>query len=256
MSHAKILIFSVWFTMLTLANAVAAAEFSTVKIAGKKVTICRVNIRKERLRLFHRDQNGQPFKRFDLLDTWLQKSRHQKLVFAMNAGMYHSDFSSVGLYIADGQQFAPLNIANSSGNFFLKPNGVFAVTETGTRIFESSEYPRTNARIMLATQSGPLLVHNGKIHPKFLANSTSRLIRNGVGVPSPDTAIFAISEDPLNFYEFATLFRDKLHCPNALYFDGTVSSLYSTKLNRHDFKTNLGPMIGITQALQSTPAKP
>jgi uncharacterized protein YigE (DUF2233 family) len=224
----------------------SAVDFSTIETSGKRVTICRVNVRKERLQLFHRDEFGQPFKRFDRLNAWLQ-SRGGQLLFAMNAGMYHADFSAVGLYVAEGKQFTPLNTAQGDGNFFLKPNGVFAITEGGARIVESSEYPRLRERVILATQSGPLLVLGGRLHHAFKANSESRLFRNGVGVPSPEMAIFAISEAPLNFHEFATMFRDELHCPDALFLDGTISSLHSAELKRSDFRMDLGPIIGITR---------
>ncbi len=242
----KTLLLAFWFVNLALASNARAVEFSTVEFAGKRFTVCRVNVRKERLQLFHRDESGQPFKRFDRLSPWLE-SRGQKLVFAMNAGMYHGDFSAVGLFVSDGQQAVPLNTTNGNGNFFLKLNGVFAVTKSGAQVLESSEYPKLSERIVLATQSGPLLVRDGKLHPAFNANSESRLFRNGVGVPSPDIALFVISEAPVNFYEFATLFRDKLHCPDALFLDGTISSLHAPKLKRSDFRMDLGPIIAVSE---------
>ena len=242
----KTLLLTLCIFVLTLLCDASAVEFSTVEIAGKRVTVCRVNIRKEHLQLFHRDANGQPFKRFDRLAASLQ-SRGQKLVFAMNGGMYHGDFSAVGLFVSGGKQFVPLNTASGDGNFFLKPNGVFAITEAGARVLESTEYPKLRERVILATQSGPLLVCHGKIHPAFHANSESRLFRNGVGIVSPDVAVFAISEATVNFYEFATLFRDKLHCPDALFLDGTISSLHSSELKRSDFRMDLGPIIAVTE---------
>src|SRR5215207_7244423 len=117
-----------------------AVELSTVEFAGKRFTVCRVDVRKERLQLFHRDDTGKPYKRFGRLASWLE-SRGQKLVFAMNAGMYHGDFSAVGLFVSGGRQAVPLNTADGRGNFFLKPNGVFVVTESGARVLEASEYP-------------------------------------------------------------------------------------------------------------------
>jgi len=203
-----------------------------------------VNVRSERLQLFLRDAAGQPFKSFEAIDGTLQ-TRSQKLIFAMNAGMFHRDLSPVGLFVAEGKQLAPLNTTNGYGNFYLKPNGVFLLSNSGARIVESSEYPGVSERVILATQSGPLLVRNGKIHSAFNAKSESRLTRNGVGVPSPDVAIFAISEAPVNFHEFATLFRDVLKCPDALFLDGVICSLHSTQLQRSDKKTDLGPIIGI-----------
>ena len=65
------------------------------------------------------------------------------------------------------------------------------------------------------------------------------------------TAIFAISDEPVTFYAFARLFRDGLGCANALFLDGSVSSLYAPELGRDDELTPLGPMIGV-----SAPASP
>jgi uncharacterized protein YigE (DUF2233 family) len=94
-----------------------------------------------------------------------------------------------------------------------------------------------------------MLVIDGRLHPAFGKDSPSRLIRNGVGVVSARKVVFAIAEDPVNFHEFATFFRDGLHCPNALYFDGSVSSLYSTALNRNDNWALLGPMVAVSVAV-------
>ncbi len=215
----KTLLLTLCFTAL-IVGRIGAVEFSTVEFAGKRFTVCRVDVREEHIQLFHRDETGQPFKRFDRLVPWLE-ARGQKLTLAMNAGMYHGDFSAVGLFVAGGKQLVPLNTANAYGNFFLKPNGVFAVTDKGARVIEASEFPKLHERVTVATQSGPMLVIGGKLHPAFKAGADSRLFRNGVGVPSTGIALFVISEAPVNFYEFATLFRDKLHCPDALFLDGT-----------------------------------
>src|SRR5688572_6200103 len=73
-----------------LCSRASAVEFSEAHIGGKRVTVCRVNVRKERLQLCVRDDSGQLFRRFERLSAWLEP-RHQKLVFAMNAGMYQRD---------------------------------------------------------------------------------------------------------------------------------------------------------------------
>ena len=231
---------------LSFIGSVSAVEFSTAEIAGKPLTVCRVDLRKERLQLFLRDEAGQPIKRFERLVVLLE-ARGQKLTFAMNAGMYHADFSPVGLFISDGKQLAPLNTASAEGNFFLKPNGVFVVTETGARVVETSEFPDVRERVILATQSGPMLVHRGKLHPAFNPKSESRLFRNGVCAPTPDIVVFVNSEAPVNFYEFASFFRDTLRCSEALFLDGTINSLHATELKRSDFRMDLGPIIGIAE---------
>ena len=236
----------VLFVALMLLAEAAAVEFSTAEINGKALTVCRVDLRKERLLLFLRDETGRPIKRFDRLTTFVE-ARGKRLLFAMNAGMYHADFSPVGLFISEGQQLAPLNLAKGEGNFFLKPNGVFIITERGARVIEASAFVGIRERVILATQSGPMLVHRGQLHPAFNANSESRLFRNGVCAPSPDEVIFVNSEAPVNFHEFATFFRDKLRCTEALFLDGTISSLHSTALKRSDFRMDLGPIIGIVE---------
>jgi uncharacterized protein YigE (DUF2233 family) len=214
-------------------------------VAKPRFTTIRVDARTERLELFLRDDAGHPFKRFERLRSWLA-GRNKRLRFAMNAGMFQPDLSPLGLLVQDGRQLSPLNLSDGTGNFFLKPNGVFFVSESGPRIVESSEYPALAQGVSLATQSGPLLVRNGTLHPAINAASPSRLLRNGVGI-SGDTVMFVISEQPVNFYEIATYFRDELHCPDALYLDGVVSSLYSTDLRRNDSRVDLGPIVGVAQ---------
>jgi uncharacterized protein YigE (DUF2233 family) len=213
-----------------------------VNTSGRFTTV-RVDVRTNRLELFLRDDTGRTFNRFDHLATWLA-GRNQQLRFAMNAGMYNPDFSPVGLFVKDGREISPLNVADGTGNFFLKPNGVFFVSASGPRIVETTEYPALAHGVRLATQSGPLLLRNGVVNPAFDAASTSRLIRNGVGI-SKNTILFAISEQPITFYEFALFFRDELQCDDALYLDGVVSSLYSVNLKRNDSRADLGPIIGV-----------
>jgi uncharacterized protein YigE (DUF2233 family) len=208
-----------------------------------RFTVITVDTRRERLDVFLNDDKGKPFKRFNRLSSWL-KMRNKKLKFAMNAGMYDRDFTPVGLLVVDGKQLSPLNQSNASGNFFLKPNGVFLISTSGPEVIESSEYPAKAGNVRIATQSGPLLLRHGLIHPAFNAQSTSQLIRNGVGV-SGSKVYFVISDKPVNFHEFSVFFRDELKCQDALYLDGVVSSLYSSALNRNDHNANLGPILGI-----------
>ena len=227
-------------------GSAAAVECGAVQSAGKRYTVCRVDVARERLQLFLGDESGQPFRHFDPLTLWLA-ARGQTLAFAMNAGMFHPGFAPVGLYVDAGKQGAPLNTDAGRGNFFLQPNGVFFISAAGAAVAETSEYARLGKPVSLATQSGPLLLRRGVIHPAFIPASESRLIRNGVGVATPGTAVFAISEDPVNFHEFALFFRDVLGCPDALYLDGNISSLYAPQLQRNDLRADLGPIIGVVQ---------
>jgi len=214
-------------------------------LTGPRFTTIRVDVRSAHLELFLRDEAGQTFNRFDRLKTWLA-GKNKRLLFAMNAGMFKPDFSPVGLLVRYGQPVSPLNLSDGAGNFFLKPNGVFFISESGPRIVDSTEYAALAQGVRFATQSGPLLVRDSKLHPAIDAGSTSRLIRNGVGI-SGDSVVFVISEQPVSFYDLAVYFRDELHCPDALYLDGVVSSLYSIELRRNDSKVDLGPIVAVVE---------
>jgi len=223
----------------------AGPEVRVETFAGRRFTVCRVNLSVQSLELFWKDDAGRPFGGFAALEAWL-RARGRRLLFAANAGMYMEDLAPVGLYVENGEQLRPLNLRRGDGsNFCLLPNGVFALTDAGARVVESTEYKTIRAQTRLATQSGPMLVIDGKLHPKFGRNSTSRLVRNGVGVPSPDQVVFALAEDPLNFHEFATFFRDGLGCDDALYLDGSISGLYAPSLSRNDSHAPYGPILAV-----------
>lgn len=147
-------------------------------------------------------------------------------LLAMNAGMYHKDLSPVGLFVENGHEEAPLNRDDAEGNFFLKPNGVFYVGADGKAgVLETGAFAAAKPAAVYATQSGPMLVIDGELHPRFEPNGTSRYIRNGVGVRDSGAVVLAISRGEVSLGGFARLFRDALGCRNALFFDGAVSTL-------------------------------
>jgi uncharacterized protein YigE (DUF2233 family) len=242
--------FIVFCCVVLSANPSAhAVEFSKELASGKRITVCKINLETERLELFLQDEKGATLKTFSAIDRLLEP-KGRRLSFAMNAGMFHGNFAPVGLFVQDGRQLKPLNLDNAPGNFFLKPNGVFLVSASGARVIESSEYLKLEEPALLATQSGPLLLRSNQVHPAFNLKSESRLYRNGVGVASKKSVYFAISEEPVNLYEFAVFFRDVLHCPDALFLDGDISSLYAPALRRNDDGNHLGPIIGVTTGRQ------
>jgi uncharacterized protein YigE (DUF2233 family) len=225
-----------------------AGECSEMLFQGRSATVCKVDIRKDRLQLFLYDESGKPFNSFRGVAQSLA-THNEQLAFAMNAGMYREDYSPVGLLVVNGRQVHRLNMASGFGNFYLKPNGIFIFSAAGARIIESSEYASLPEPAMFATQSGPLMLHGGQISAALNPQGESRLIRNGVGIITPEQVVFAISEDPVNFHEFALLFRDGLACRDALYLDGNVSSLYARNLGRNDARVPLGPIVGVTAPL-------
>lgn len=191
---------------------------------GVRFVTCSVDTSLHNIRLHLRDGSGAAWRSLDRLARF-QAARGEPIIFAMNAGMYHDDLSPVGLYVEDGQERALLNTAEGQGNFFLKPNGVFGVDSDDHAFVVASERYLPSARVpSFATQSGPMLVIDGAIHPRFEPNGKSRLTRNGVGISETGVAVFAISRDPVSFGVFARLFLERLKCPNALYFDGVVSA--------------------------------
>jgi len=217
----------------------------TCHAADSRFTVVTVDPARENLQLFLNDEAGKPFKGFARLASWLAGQGGQ-LDLAFNAGMYHADFQPVGLLVQDGRELAPLNLADGKGNFFLKPNGVFLIGKQGPQVLTSQAYAAGVKEVRLATQSGPMLVIDGQIHPAFDPESISRFVRNGVGV-ADGKVVFVISNHPVTFHELAVFFRDTLHCRNALYFDGSVSSLYSRALGRRDAGAPLGPIIAVVK---------
>lgn len=221
--------------------AAEAAECRDLTFEGASYTVCEV-LAGEDLRLFHSGPDGA-YGSFRNLDEALG-AEGKSLGFAMNAGMYHRDLAPVGLYVEDGVEVSEIVTSDGPGNFGLLPNGVFCIGD-GFRVVESRAFKEEKPACRYATQSGPMLVIGGKLHPKLLPGSDSLYVRNGVGVSEDGSrAVFAISNDAVNFNAFARLFRDELGLPDALYFDGNVSRLYAPGLGRHDGGFPMGPMVG------------
>lgn len=228
--------------ILSLAPVAAmAADCQDTTFEGASYTFCEVQA-DEDLRLFHSGPDGA-YGSFRNVDAALG-AEGKALGFAMNAGMYHRDLAPVGLYIEDGVEASGLVTRDGPGNFGLLPNGVFCIGER-FRVVESRAFKAERPECRYATQSGPMLVIGGDLHPKLLPGSDSLYVRNGVGVSGDGTrAVFAISNDAVNFHSFARFFRDEMGLPDALYFDGNISRLYAPGLGRHDGGFPMGPIVG------------
>lgn len=207
---------------------------------------------------FFLEANGQKFKSFDRLATHLEKE-DKTLLFAMNGGMYlpDEDNEPQGLYIENSRVRTKLEPLTKQRpirtNFYLHPNGIFSINHQNQAKVQSNEqfqhaYPNAVYKdIKFATQSGPMLVIDDNIHPAFTEKSKNIHIRNAVGITDNNEIYLVLSQERICFHDIASLFKEKLHCSNALYLDGFVSKLYYPKLKeyKNKFTGNFGTILGI-----------
>jgi uncharacterized protein YigE (DUF2233 family) len=224
----------------------ASAACAPKSFDEAKFTVCAFDPRRDDIRLFLSGPDGKPYGSLAALAAVL-KAKSERLVFAMNAGMFKEDQSPVGLYVENRRKLHEADNRAGATNFHLKPNGVFWVGEGIAGVTETSRYLADPPGARYATQSGPMLVIDGKIHPKIKPNGASEKIRNGVGACDGGAIAFAIADEPVNFDAFARLFRDGLGCQNALFLDGSVSSLYAPELDRDDELGPIGPIAGVVR---------
>jgi len=222
---------------------------------GASYIVCSFDPTKEDLRMFWRGDNGEPYRTFAALAADL-RGKGNSLQFAMNGGMYQGDFRPVGLYIENGRELTPASTATLTGapsqipNFYKKPNGVFYIGDGEAGILETERFLADRPEANFATQSGPMLLIDGAIHPAFIVNSTDRKPRNGVGVSSRTEVHFVITEGWVNFHAFARFFRDGLGCSNALFLDGGAApGLYAPEFGRNDAPGHggYGPIIVVVE---------
>lgn len=216
--------------------------------AKEKIISYVVDLQKQDLQLYWKDDKGQIIQSFQNLKNYLA-DKNKKLVFAMNAGMYRPDNTPCGLYIHQQKTITPLVTGSGSGNFFLKPNGVFYINNKNKAVIcTTPDFINNNNQVKWATQSGPMLVINGAIHPAFVKGATNTNIRNGVGILPDNKIVFAISNGKINFYDFAEYFKN-LGCKNALYLDGYVSRIYLPEKDLLD-DGSFGVIIGVSATLK------
>jgi len=167
------------------------------------------------------------------------------VVFAMNAGMFDPEGEPIGYYVEDSRRLTVLNQNEGPGNFHLLPNGVFFGEANGPwHVLDTEAFAdRIEDRPQFATQSGPMLVIDGELHPDIDPDGDSRKIRNAVGVDTSGRAHFVISEAPISFGKLARYYRDVLNVDNALFLDGSVSQIWDVANERLDTGPEIGPLI-------------
>ncbi len=224
----------------------AASETVTIRTVehlGDQYTVVTVPLGTEAdIRLYGGRSGGSTFT--DAITV--AESEHRQTIVLMNGGMFGQDHGPVGLFVANGEARHTLNLRDGDGNFHLKPNGVFWLDTRGiAHVTVSEGFDADRSPVMFATQSGPMLLIDGTVHPEFRPDSTNKLVRNAVGVSSNgDTVHLVISQGAVRFHDLATLFRDKLACEDALFLDATVSKLWTDG----DVPTsNFGAIIAVTR---------
>ncbi len=237
----------IFLPLLMIVSAPAvAASCEEITHLGAAYTACEVDPARERVKLYLNGDDGAALGHFTALERRVE-GEGARLAMAMNGGMYHRDRSPVGHYVEDGETKLGVNRREGPGNFHMLPNGVFFVTAKGAGVLESGAYEEAGFDVQYATQSGPMLVIDGALHPRFLPDSESLKRRNGVGARADGSLVFAISEAPVSFHDFATLFRDRLRAPNAVYLDGTISRLHAPGIGRSDPGVAMGPIIAVVE---------
>lgn len=201
-----------------------------VSFNNKSYFVCEVDPRKVTIELYNK------LKDIDTISSFndIIKYKQSDVLFIVNGGMYENDLTPVGLLVSKGKIFKELNTRlDGRGNFYQLPfpasiNAVFLIDSSSrANIIPSELYNLDNKSISLATQSGPLMIYNGKINKMFQENSTNFNIRNGVGIDQKGIVYFVISKVPVTFYEFSRCFIDLLNCSKALYLDGAISQYYA-----------------------------
>ena len=212
------------------ARQTQAVDGSERVFEGQNFRVVSIDLKRESLSLHWKDPgSGEAYANINTLRQW-GMSHGRRMLFAANAGIYDRQFAPLGLYVENGKTVVPLNLAHgnpASGNFSLLPNGVFAIYPDGhAAVRTSADFKADGKPVQWASQSGPMLVIDGKLNYQFIDDSASLKWRSGVCAKTPHSVVFAVSEAPVNFHTFARLFKDELGCRDALYLDGTISQFY------------------------------
>lgn len=222
-------------------TAVAESACEKVRFEDIVLTHCIADPAEHSITMVLGPENGGPYRSFAKLADGTGKD---KVAFAMNGGMFDDEGKPIGYYVEDSDRLKELNTNDGSGNFHMKPNGVFYGSGGEWRIRTAESFlASVGDRPQFGTQSGPMLLIDGKLHPEITEDGPSRTMRNGVGIDRKGRAHFVISDGAISFGKLARFFRDVADAPNALYLDGSVSALWDPASERMDSRAPIGPMI-------------
>ncbi|WP_210466835.1 phosphodiester glycosidase family protein [Rufibacter roseolus] len=178
----------------------------------------------------------ETLKKFDVLinDTGVS---HQDFIsglsdttcFLINASISDPNCKPLGLFVKNGLTLQGPNFKDGVGNFYLKPNGALLITASDAIICESSQIS-TVPNVELGIQSGPMLLVNGVVNPQFNPNSTNKQVRCGTGIftntKNEKFIVFAISNEPVSFYDFTLFFSQKFKCNVALCLESAGCAMF------------------------------
>lgn len=218
------------------------------KLIDDQILAYTIDTKTHDLQFYWKNDKGEILKSIQNLKVFVEH-KNLILIFAMNGGMFKKDYSPQGLFIQTKKIVAPLDTLTGTGNFYLKPNGIFYITSDNTPFICKTGDFVDKPTITSATQSGPMLIVDGQIHPAFKEGSKNLNIRNGVGILPNNKVVFAMSKKEINFYDFAKYF-ERLGCKNALYLDGFVSRTYLPEKQWIQTDGNFGVIIGVTKKIK------
>lgn len=232
-------------------KAAFALESRTITLDNKTFRLLEVPV--QSLNLHWQNADGKAYGSMVKLKKSL--ANEGKTVLAMmNAGIYSHNDVPAGLHVENGTILKTLNTNKGQGNFHLQPNGVFLLSKAGqASIVTTADYQQHYAgnekALKLATQSGPMLLINGKINRKFLPNSPSEYSRNGICTTAKGKVYFLATDAfpavKSNLYQFASA-AQQIGCDNALYLDGSISKLY---VNGEDATFHFPRYVGLFSVL-------
>ena len=210
----------------------------------ERIAFFTADPKKHDIRLHWKDAQGQVLGDLGRLITQEERAG-RRLLCAMNGGMFDPQQAPVGLYVENGKELHSINkVTKGYGNFHLMPNGVFGIAGKDSAYVCTTPDQALVRNVRYATQSGPMLLVNGTINSAFKEGSANLNIRNGVGVKKDGTVVFAVSTEPVNFFDFAGFFRQQ-GCINALYLDGSISRTYLPPAGLDQRNGVLGVLIGV-----------
>ena len=197
----KYILISIAFVLL----AIAITYYILKPYYPSAILTYIVDPRTENLSFYWKDDEGKILNSIEKLSLYVE-SRNMNLKFATNGGMFDKSFMPIGHYVENSKMIKPVNLkvippgSNTEiPNFYLTPNGIFYITKNNYAFIKRSKDYLLTDTIKYATQSGPMLVIDGKINNIFKKGSRNLNVRNGVGIMPDNKVIFAMSKSKINF---------------------------------------------------------